>query len=437
MSLSKQIDKFLIFCKIGICIATIFFYSSYISAVEEDQSPSPVTSTSTDATPHNQKINAITSPTSTTIPTDDSSQSPDYSAYPNDYSANPSPTDKQDQSDQKPSLKPEKIAKLQKRLKSLESKLAQNPESLRLHLRIGHIYYQLDDLDQAIFHLKKTYTKPSVKALKLLAKALSKKEDHLEEVRVRGLLLELTPHSPIAHTNMGQAYEKINKPEKAIEHYKLAIQKYNKHKMAYKKLWEIFESLKDFYEMRQVLTDFLRLFPNDMEGHSKMCQINRNTGFLDEAVEMCRKAIQLDMKNPDNHVYLGLTYKLKENNKQAKKIILTAARRFKNSDLAQYHAGMLAEENQNWEIALRFYTQCSLANQSSLQCFVKKAHLEVRLNQYPQAGESFLAACRINKSTVKEIYSVVGHLRTQGDLKGYYYFKKLLNRCRAVDITSS
>ena len=326
-----------------------------------------------------------------------------------------------------------KESRLRKKIEFLEKRLEKQPEHAKLHFALGRLYHQVEDLDKAIFHLKKSIVEPSIDALMLLAKILSEKEDHLEEVRVRGMLLELIPQSPNAHTDMAEAYKKVGKLEKAVEHYKLALKRYKKYKPAYKGLWETYAALKDFYEMRQTLLDYLRFFPNDLEGYSQICRINMNTGFLDEAVEMCRRAIRLNARNPNNHIYLGLTYKLKENNQQAKKIILTAARQFKHSELAQYQAGILMEEEQNWEAALKFYTVCSQADQDSLRCFIKKAHLEVLLNQHIQAGQSFLSACRINKSTVQEILNVVGKLRSQKDDKGYYYFKTLVNQCRAVE----
>lgn len=344
-----------------------------------------------------------------------------------------SPTMKNKASSTNQSSPTDKAFRLRQKIEILEKKLEKHPDNSKLHFALGRAYYHLEDLDKAIFHLKKSIAEPSIDALMLLAKILSEQGDHLEELRARGMLLELIPQSPNAHTSMAEAYKKTGQLEKAVEHYRMALQKYRKHKPAYKGLWETYESLKDFYEMRQTLLDYLKFFPNDLEAYSKICQVNMNTGFLDEAVEMCRRAIRLNTKNPNNHIYLGLTYKLKENNQQAKKIILTAARQFKHSELAQYEAGILMEADQNWEAALKFYTLCSQADQSSLRCFIKKANLEVLLNQHTQAGQSFLAACRINKSTVQEILNVVGKLRSQNNDKGYYYFKALVNQCRAVE----
>lgn len=346
----------------------------------------------------------------------------------------PTPTT---QTKAKPETKPESkdssstkaASRWHRGIRKLEKRLKKNPDDLKAHFLMAHAYYQLKDLDKAIFHLRKTHIKPSVRTLTFLAKILDEKGDHLEEVRVRGMLLDLIPHSPHAQTDMAKAYQKIKKPEKAIEHYKLAIKAYKKHRPAYQGLWEIFESLKDFYEMRQTLIDFLKLFPNDRQANAKICEVNMNTGFLDEAVEKCRLAIDLNMDDPSNHVHLGLTYKLRGNDKQAKRILLTAARQFQDSEVTQYQAGVLAEGEKNFESALKFYTRCSQVDQTSLRCFLQKALLEVRLNQHAQAGQSFLSACRINKSTANHILNVVGQLRTQNDMEGYQYFKKIKDKC--------
>ncbi len=322
---------------------------------------------------------------------------------------------------------------IQKKIDKLHQRLERNPNNFNLHFLLGKYYYLLDDFDKAIFHLKKNNKKPSIKALILLAKAFSQKKDYQEEIRVLSILLEMHPSSPKVYTDIATAYYKNDKIEEAIKYYKAALQNDRRHKGAYKGLWTVFESQGNFYDMKQILEDFLALSPNDIEAHSKLCQANLKSRYADESILSCNRAIKVNPSYPNNHIYLGLAHKWNGNEKQAEKIIFDTAKKFRKSLLAQYEAARLAEEKNRWGDALRFYRNCVNIDNRSFTCTMKIAHLAIRLEKYEEATESFLAACRINKfKTFSEIRDTAGELRKEKKMKWYHHFKKIAERCHIV-----
>ena len=291
----------------------------------------------------------------------------------------------------------------------------------------------LNDFDKAIFHLKKNNRKPSIKALILLAKAFSQKKDYQEEIRILNTLLEMHPNSLKIYTDIATAYYKNDQMEEAIKYYKTALQKNRRYKAAYKGLWMVFESQKNFYDMKQTLEDFLTIFPNDIEAHSKLCQVNLKARYSDESMHACNRAIKMNPSHANNHVYLGLAHKWNGNNQQAERIIFDTAKKFKRSILAQYEAGRLAEEKNRSSSALNFYRNCVKIDSRSFLCTMKTARLEIQLGKYEEATESFLAACRINKfETFSEIRNAAGKFRTEKKMKWYYHFKTTAERCHIV-----
>ena len=149
---------------------------------------------------------------------------------------------------------------------------------------------------------------------------------------------------------------------------------------------------KIFYDARQILTDFLVLYPNDTRAYSKLCQVNVKLGFLDESLASCNKAITVWPAHPNNHIYLALVHRRNGNDQQAKRIIMTTAKNFKKSVLAQYEAALLLEGENRMESALQFYRNCVRAAPRAFKCVLKTANLEVQLGQYEKATKSFLGS---------------------------------------------
>lgn len=342
-------------------------------------------------------------------------------------------SDLEDESSEDMPQKAGKKTRIQRKIDKLNQKLQKSPNDLNIHFLLGKYYYLSKDFDKAVFHLKKNKKNPSIKGLILLARIFSQQGNHSEEMRVLNILLERHPDSPKVYTDLGTVYHKIDKIEEAIEHYKTALQKDKKYEEAYKGLWTVFESQDNFYDARQILVDFLALYPNDVEAHSKLCQMNVRSGFLDESLASCNRAVTVGPAYPNNHIYLALVHRRNGNDQQAKRIILTTAKNFKKSVLAQYEAALLLEGESRMESALQFYRDCVRAAPRAFRCVLKTANLEVQLGQYEKATDSFLAACRINKfQSFQEIRDASGLLRTQKKMKWYSHFKKISERCHIV-----
>ena len=425
MSLSRHFIYFFAFLAL--------FYKSYVLYAKEKidvKKDTPVksnisTTTTISTTSTTTSIITTTIPTTTITTLQDSSSKTDITLQSTTTTSTTS-------SQQKIPLSKTQVH-IQRKIDKLHQRLEKRPNNLNLHFLLGKYYYLLKDFDKAILHLKKTNTNPSAKTLILLAKIFSHKKDYKEEIRILSMLLEMHPDSSKVHTDIATAYYKNKEMETAIEHYKIALQKNPKYKGAYKGLWTVFEAQDNFYDMRQVVVDFLAISPKDIEAHSKLCQANLKSRFADESISACNQAIKINPSYPNNHVYLGLAHKWNGNNKQAEKIIFDAAKKFKRSLLAQYEAGLLAEEKKLLRSALTFYRNCVKSDSRSFICIMKTAHLEVHFEQYEEATQSFLSACKINKfTTFPKIRDAAGKMRIEKKMERYYHFKKVAERCHIV-----
>ncbi len=326
------------------------------------------------------------------------------------------------------------ISKLEKKkvysqISLIKKKLKKSPTSTDLNYKMGRLYYKLGDIDNAIFYLKKTNTEPNVKRLKFLIQLLRLKKDHLEEVRTLGILAQKIPNSPNVHTDLGDAYLKVKKPDKAIEHYRIAIKKYKKHKPAYRGLISVFEAQKNSYEIRTVLTDMLSVFGKDPEVFTHLCRLDYIDGFLDATIQNCGRAIEIKSSIAENHIYLGLAFKAQEKTQRASKIIKTAAKQFPKSELAQYEAARFYENEKNWEAAILYYTKCISAKSKSVKCYLGLGRSNLESKKMAASMEAFLKACQLDKTKYSDIRAAMGILRTRGNQKWYSKFKSAANKC--------
>ena len=316
-----------------------------------------------------------------------------------------------------------------KKIKVLEKKHAKDPGNIKRNFALGVLYHRVGNIEKALSYLKKTNEDPTVQTLKYLANVLNEHGDHLEEVRVLGILISKRPHSPNFHTKLADAYSKIEQPDKAIEHYKIAIEKYKKHKPAWNGLINVYRAQNNAYELRLLLGDMTKLFKDDVEPFTALCELDLQESFLEAAINVCRKAIELDHSIAANHVYLGLAYKFQKNEARANKIIIGAAKRFQKSEFAQFEAGQISEEQKNWEAARKYYFLGTKAYQESARSHLGVARTLLNLKNFDKSLEYYLIACKLDRSSYDELLKAVGKLRTEGQDKWYSEFRAAKSKC--------
>ena len=242
--------------------------------------------------------------------------------------------------------------------------------------------------------------------------AYKKKKDYKEALRNLKILETLRPRSPEVKTEIAKMHEKLEDFDSAISAYKEALKVYKKHLPASWGLIEIYETkAKNAYELRVVLTDIIKFFPKNKKAYSKLCQIDTEENLFKAALNSCQKAIFFDPKIASNHVYLGLSYKYLENNISAMKILTKAAKQFPKSEFAQFVIASLSEDMSNWEAALKYFKQCTVADKKSERCFLGQGRVLLEMKKYKESLNAYVKACDLNKSLYSKIRDAVGILR--------------------------
>ncbi len=280
----------------------------------------------------------------------------------------------------------------------LENMLKKEPDDIELHSQIGFLYMQSQQYEKAVQSLKRAAVNSSVKNMLMLADAYRKTGDHLNEIRALEVLEQKNPIDPEIHELLGRAYFETKNMEKSAVYYRKALAIDKKRTSAYDGLYEVFTKTNNNYERREVLQDMLEAFGDTAEVHTKMCRFLSQDSFYDKAIQHCKKAIELNSKIPENHVFLGMNYKGRGELGQAAKIIQQAAKNFSKSEFAQYAAGLINDDLKNWETATYYYARGTKADPESDRCFLGLAQGKLQTADYGEALTAFAKACSLNRA---------------------------------------
>lgn len=313
--------------------------------------------------------------------------------------------------------------------RTLKKMLSKRPDDLDLHLRLGVVYLKKKQVDKAIVHLRRTNENPTEESLKWSINAYNIKGDYKEVLRNLKILTTLKPRSPEIKTHIGATYVKLHDYDNAVLGFREALKVYPKHLPALWGLIDVYEKKKNNYEMRLILNDIVKFYPKNVKAISKLCQIDTEENLFKPALNSCQKAIFLDQSNASNHVYLGLAYKYSEKQKAAMKILTKAAKQFPKSEFAQFVVASLSEDISNWEAALKYFKQCTVADKLSKRCFLGRGRVLLEMGDYSKSLKSYVRACNIDKSSYSKILEAVGKLRQKKVYKWSSKFKQAARSC--------
>jgi arylsulfatase A-like enzyme/Tfp pilus assembly protein PilF len=120
-----------------------------------------------------------------------------------------------------------KLKKFDEAIAGFERAIQLDPRDPKPHVNLGEIFLETDDLDKAIAHLEEAISidpEHSSLAHNNLGAAFLKKKrlERAEEELLKAL--EMRPRIPDAHYNLGLLYEEKGDPKRAIEEYKKEIE---------------------------------------------------------------------------------------------------------------------------------------------------------------------------------------------------------------------
>lgn len=300
-----------------------------------------------------------------------------------------------------------------KNISQLEELIAKNPNDLKSREVLGSMYFENKKFDKVISTLAPYANEIASDALINLAHAYGEQKDSLNEIRVLQIYAEKDGKRFRPHYYLGLAYKKNNKPDEAAKELRLSIQYAPGHRPSYNALLDIFTETKQNYESRVLLNDMVRNFGPKKEFTNLSCKLYAADGFLVEALETCKKAVNQDKAHADNHIYLAQTYYNQDNREAAERIFKAAGRSFKKSEFAQYAVGEFYLQEKNYPTAVRYLEAAVNINPNVFRSQYTLAVALFEAKDYTRALTHFDKSCRLDKSneTMTTLKNSAGRLR--------------------------
>ena len=248
--------------------------------------------------------------------------------------------------------------------------------------------------------------------LRYLMRSSEKNKNYEESLKAANLILSQLENDEEALTFIGKYHSRRtsqkNSNQLAIEHFKRAIEANPKYQPAYEALIRHYESRmleqeklkqskqKNYYELRILYQDMLTVFGERPEHLTALCKVNSLDAQLDQAQEICKKAIAKDKNAVTAYVYLGKAYSQAQDDVNARKYLSTAAEKFKGSDIAQVAWGEFLESQKNYIQAYKAFDQGTQANPKSGDAWRGFARAALQLNKHEEGFSSFKKACDLD-----------------------------------------
>lgn len=315
-------------------------------------------------------------------------------------------------------------------IRSLETLLKKKPNDRFLNLKLGDIYFKSKNYDKALSFYKIANKTTNVQALEGIANCLTEKKDYLELIRALEILKQENPNIPKYIVRLADAYIIQGDTNKAIENYRAAIKIAPKYSNAYDGLIGLHESQKNYYEAAIVVKDAISAMGDPKVLYaSRLCKYKFLENYYEDAKIVCQDATARSNQIADNHIYLGLSHRNTGNEEQARKIILSAAKKFKRSELAQFYGGQISDESRNWEQSITFYRQGTRVDSSSSRCFLGLAKAQYELKKYEASWAAFMKACELDNTVDNEMKKYAGFLRSKNENAWYTKMKNDVDKC--------
>lgn len=260
--------------------------------------------------------------------------------------------------------------------------------------------FKKGDYDKVTDLLWKNLDQLDRKGLLLLAVAHEKKKEPANMIKVANMLTSKNPKDYEAFYLIGSAHLMMNKKKsEALESLKTSLEINPKYLPAYEKIAEMYEQTKNHYELRILYQDMIDNIGRKPEFLTKLCEINTLDKQEDQALLLCKEAMQKDPKVASNYVYLGIVQKHGGEIEVAKKSLKTAAEIHSKSEFAQFTYAELMDEQKDYLSASKYYQNCTAADPKSSRCWIGFARSSFEIRKYEQALDAYKKACKLDQKT--------------------------------------
>lgn len=279
----------------------------------------------------------------------------------------------------------------------------------------------------------------------LLAEAYGAKGEHWKQINLLEIAKTKTENDYFMASVLGEAYllkakkssdtvAKRRDYEASANSFRSAIESHPDYHPAYDGLLRALDLMDDRFEARSLVTDMTKRFGDKPAYAAALCRLYSIDGFIAKAVETCARAIELDSRLPDNHVYLGLSTRDKENEAQAEKILNKAAQEFPASEFAQWAAGQLAFDRKSYLASERYFLQGAKADPLSVRNWLGAGKAAMEAGRIDAALTGFTKACELDRQTLADMRKAAGVLRQKKNAEQAEKFDAATAGCGSKDV---
>lgn len=326
-------------------------------------------------------------------------------------------------------------------LEEMESEIKKNPNRLSTRIQLANVYLKQKNFERVIALLNSYTDQLPSQGFLALATAYSKRDDYANEVRVLGLLADKEDSDFHWRLLLGQALLKqasaqtdLERKEKsgisAIQQLRKAIQLEPNYKPAYDLLLNTLLQMKANNESRELLYEGINKFGDRPELYRELCRLDANDGFLDQAVNNCRRGIKLAPNYPDNYVFLVQALTDQQEDQLAETDIVSAARKFQKSEFVQWAAGTLYLRKKNYPVAARYFQTAVKANPKAGRSQFGLAQSLFESGDEKGSLEHFIKSCELEANSIDTFLSAGGKLKQKGNMELGNKFISSANTCK-------
>jgi tetratricopeptide (TPR) repeat protein len=318
-------------------------------------------------------------------------------------------------------------------VEELQKSLTANPDNIRMREQLAHLHADQKKWDQVIALLNPNTDVASPRGYLLLASAYHESKDFENVLRVIRLLSEKRPKDYHVHYMLGDARLKyaatltdINDRQatenQGIESFRTAIRIKKAFRPVHQALVNYFLKVNLNHEAREQLQEMLKVFGQKGEIHADLCRLYSVDGFLSQAVRHCMRAMQLEPGFAESYVYLGQAYYDQKELEKAETTLVSAAKKFPNSEFVQYGAGQFFLKKSNFPVAIKYLKRAVDTQPGSARAQLALAQSLFESGMTAEALPYFVKACQLTTTAQTEVLGAAARLRLKGNgtLAGRY-----------------
>jgi tetratricopeptide (TPR) repeat protein len=184
-----------------------------------------------------------------------------------------------------------------------------------------------------------------------------------------------------------------------------------KYLPAYRILIEHYEKKKNKYELRLIYQDLVEKFGEKPEFVTKLCELTTMDGLFDLSKKYCTLGVSQTPREPENYVYLGLTFKYTQLPDEAERYLKRAADSFSKSNLAQLNYAQFLEDKKSFVQAFKYYGRAVAADAASVPGLIGLGNTGLEIQKLAESLDAFQKACKLDKTTIAAFRKATNTLR--------------------------